>query len=113
MADRLLKRAVWLTKDQRLALLAAIEKAATHADADKDLCHEMLVELRRVHRKTARTSSAIQMMILWLRLPADVRPVNLCDVEIDQVILYGKADPTLKYLLRPGRRRRPTNPDTK
>ena len=109
--DKQLKRAVWMNREQRKMLKEAAMKAALHAKADQDLCASIVNELARSRHLSPRRSHLVHLTVLWLRMPPDMRPVQLCELEIDQIILYGKPEESLKHFLRPPRRRRNQDPE--
>lgn len=101
MTDPMLRRAVWLTGDQRAQLLDCATRAYSRPGSDQDLCKSLISEVMVVNERTSPLSGIIQRIVRGLRLPTDALPVYLCHAEIEQVRDHGDLPDELMILIDP------------
>jgi hypothetical protein len=94
MINPFLRKAIWLSENQRNLLRAAAESAANNKKSDKMLCESIIQELYKAEREFSNQakSSLIKNFIDGLKLPRTSLPVYLCYAEIKEVQLYTKID---------------------
>lgn len=101
MTDPMLRRAVWLTADQRAVLLDCATRALSTPTADKQLCLSLMNEITTLNERVAPLSGIVHRIIKGLRMPSDTLPVHLCHAEVEQLTKYGDLPETLRTLIDP------------
>jgi hypothetical protein len=101
VTDPLLRRAVWLTEQQRERLLTAALLAYTTEGSDRDLCNSLISELILLQERLGSAQPLIRALVSGLRLPADALPVYLCQAEVREVRKYGALPADFVNLLDP------------
>lgn len=94
-----LKRAVWLTENQRQRLAKAATKAAKHPASQTEHCEAILKELAEADAREISTSRLIYTFVTCLQMPSDTLPVYVCDIEVEQVIAFSDMDAALARVL--------------
>lgn len=101
MTSDLLKRAVWLTAEQRTAVLEAATRAFATEGSNQDLCHSLIQEITLLEERISGLRSIVRSIVRGLRMPEDALPVYVCSAEVQQVFLYGHLTRELAELLDP------------
>lgn len=99
MSDPHLKRPVWLTTEQRHKVKEALVVAIQHPEADIEVCKMILSELIESHHRDLKVTQNVKIIIKGLRMPKDILPIYICDVEAWQIIKYGKLDNDIANIL--------------
>lgn len=96
MINPFLRRAIWLSENQRNLLRAAAESAANNKKADKMLCESVIREINKseLEFSNQNKNSLIKNFVSGLKLPRTSLPVYLCYAEIKEVQSCTKVDIT-------------------
>lgn len=101
MIDPNLKRAVWLTEQQRNQILDAATRAYATEGADLFICQGLISELQSLNDRVATWHSKIKAVVSLLELPEDALPVYISHMEIEEIVVYGELDLDLADLIDP------------
>lgn len=101
MIDPNLKRAVWLTEDQRNEVLNAAIRAHATVGSNIALCENVIAEIQSVDDRLMTLHSKITAVVKLLNLPADALPVYLSHMEIEEIVFFGELDLDLADFIDP------------
>jgi hypothetical protein len=99
MSDPHLLRAVWLTKDQRVALRFAVDEVLSE-HGDHDLLPSLLAELILVET-SLNLENLVRGVVRGLRMPAGTRPVHICNAQVDVLISHAVLSTEFLAVLKP------------
>ena len=95
------RRLVWLTENQRRALLEECERKSQ--TCNNPLVGDALEQIRTATKRERITGRLIRGHVTGLRLPHDAIPVRLTDDEAQALCANLELDSTLQNLLDPTR----------
>jgi len=105
MYDPHLKKACWLTREQRYELEEGALRAREHKKASTDLCESLISELSYIENRIEALKPIVQSVVSGLKLPSDALPVYISFAESQQVCRYGKISQELQAIIHPPLRR--------
>lgn len=101
MIDPNLKRAVWLTEQQRNQLLDAATRAYATEGADLFACQSVMTEIQSLSERVVALHGKIQAVVKLLELPTDSLPIYVSHMEIEEIVIYGELDLDLADFIDP------------
>lgn len=101
MIDPNLKRAVWLTAQQRNELADAATRAYATDGADPDICQSVVSEVLSVDERMMSFHGKIQSVIKLLEMPDDSLPLYLSHIEIEEIVVFGELSLDLADFIDP------------
>jgi hypothetical protein len=99
--DPNLKKAVWLTEEQRNQLLDAAARAYATDGADLFACQSVINEIQNIEERVSTWYSKIQAVVRLLELPEDALPIYVSHLEIEEIVVYGELDLKLADFIDP------------
>lgn len=101
MSDRTLRRVVWLTAEQREHLLDCAMRALATEGADIEQCAALVHDLVHIEESTSGQISWIRSVARAMRLAPDSLPVQVSDIQVEQVLVLGGLNTNLAKELSP------------
>jgi hypothetical protein len=96
-----MRRAVWLTAEQRDILMDAAQRAYATEGSNVDLCRSLINELNLLNERLDSMQPVVRAVVAGLRMPEDALPVYICGAEVEQLHQFGQLDASFTQLLNP------------